>query len=326
MLNAFKLKPFDLEPIFAQWKDGPVFLGNSKNDLPVDEWLEKIREGCVERGVPEEYWYKVAQHFMGPKARTRLDQLKQVIVKVHGGKYRWTWKKFRIAVQNMGWAIDNDAKETIKVQGKASGLWFMRKKDSESNVEESVSLQRPPITHSNSMWLLRKPLVDEPPEDLQLGKVPAKEPVQEPPVKPAPSRPTRDRSMTTSSFWPGRMNTKDESKEPVCPPPKQRVPTKRPSPSRSDTLDEGEVVTAETQVPIWLLNACAALDYITSEHPKAMSIISAILITAGSIPAIPVIAAGAGGAVLASGAVQAVGAIAVGLGQALNTVKKTQKT
>ena len=79
-------------------------------------------------------------------------------------------------------------------------------------------------------------------------------------------------------------------------------------------------------MPIWLLNACAALDYITSEHPKVMSIISAILITAGSIPAIPAIAAGAGGAVLASSAVQAAGAIAIGLGQALNTVKKTQKT
>ena len=85
-------------------------------------------------------------------------------------------------------------------------------------------------------------------------------------------------------------------------------------------------MTKETQVPIWLLNACSALDYITSEHPKAMSIISAILITAGSIPAIPAIAAGAGGAVLASGAVQAAGAIAIGLGQALNTtVKKAQK-
>ena len=71
MLNAFKLKPFDLEPIFAKWTDGPVFLGNSNKDLPVDEWLERIREGCIEQGVPEEYWYKVAQHFMGPKARSR---------------------------------------------------------------------------------------------------------------------------------------------------------------------------------------------------------------------------------------------------------------
>ena len=112
----------------------------------------------------------------------------------------------------------------------------MRKKDSESNVEESVSLQRPPITHSNSMWLLRKPLVDEPLE-LQPGKEPGKEPS----VKSAPSRPlTRDRSMTTSSFWPGRMSTKDESKEPTCPPPTQRMPTKSPSPSRSNTLDGSE--------------------------------------------------------------------------------------
>jgi len=319
MLNAFKLKPFDLEPIFAKWTDGPIFLGNSKKDPPVDEWLEKIREGCIERGVPEEYWYKVAQHFMGPKARSRLDQLKQVIVKVHGGKYRWTWKKFKVAVQNMGWSIDNDAKETIKVQGKASGLWFIRKKaSSQSNAEESISLQRPPITHSNSMWLLRKPLVDEPVEDLQVAKEPVKES-----AKSGPSRPSSQRSMTTSSFWPGRMNTKEEPKEIPCPPPKQ---IKGPSSSRSDTSDGNEVVTKETQVPIWLLNACSALDYITSEHPKAMSIISAILITAGSIPAIPVIAAGAGGAVLASGAAQAAGAIAVGLGQVLNTtVKKTQK-
>jgi len=321
MLNAFKLKPFDLEPIFAKWNDGPLFLGNSKKDLPVDEWLEKIREGCIERGVPEEYWYKVAQHFMGPKARSRLDQLKQVIVKVHGGKYRWTWKKFKVAVQNMGWAIDNDAKETIKVQGKASGLWFIRKKaSSESNAaEETISIQRPPITHSNSMWLLRKPLVDEPVDDLQAV------PVKESAKSEQPPRPSRERSMTTSSFWPGRMNTKDEpeTKETPSPPRKQ---SKGPSPSRSNTLDGNEVVTKETQVPIWLLNACTALDYITSEHPKAMSIISAILITAGSIPAIPVIAAGAGGAVLASGAVQAAGAIAIGLGQALNTtVQKTQK-
>jgi len=57
-----------------------------------------------------------------------------------------------------------------------------------------------------------------------------------------------------------------------------------------------------------------------------MSIISAILITAGSIPAIPAIAAGAGGAALASGAAHAIGAIAVGVGQALNAgVQHQQK-
>src|ERR1700678_2051741 len=89
--------------------------------------------------------------------------------------------------------IDKDAIETIKVQGKESGLWFTRRKDAEPrNVEESVPIQRPPLTNSNSMWLLRKPLVEEPVE----------EPVAES-VKPAaPAR--RERSMTTLSFWPAR--------------------------------------------------------------------------------------------------------------------------
>ena len=74
-----------------------------------------------------------------------------------------------------------------------------------------------------------------------------------------------------------------------------------------------------TNAPVWLLNACTALDFLTSEHPKAMSLISAILITVGTLPAIPAITAGAGGAVLASGAAQAIGAIAVGIGQALGS-------
>ncbi|KAF8153959.1 hypothetical protein B0H34DRAFT_662163 [Crassisporium funariophilum] len=310
MLNAFKIKEFDLEPIFAEWTDGPIFKGNPKKDLPVDDWLDKIKEGCVARGVPEEYWYKVAQHFMGPKARARLDELKQVIVKVHGGKYRWSWKKFKLAMQNMGWTIDKDAKETIKVQGGGSGLWFQRKKDTEtesikSNQESEASKPRPVPSRSNSIWITKKPLVEEP----------AEEPTKEPSRRPTPSR-----SATSSGFWPNRMSTKDEKELP-----------QRPShqKSRSDTsvVRRGsKMVTTVTQAPVWLLNACTALDYITSEHPKAMSIISAILITAGSIPAIPAIAAGAGGAVLASGAAHAVGAIAVGLGQALSTtVKNAQK-
>ena len=53
-----------------------------------------------------------------------------------------------------------------------------------------------------------------------------------------------------------------------------------------------------------------------------MSTLSAILITAGSIPAIPAISAGAGGALLASGAAQAVGAIAVGVGSWLKAAQQ----
>jgi hypothetical protein len=102
MLEAFKLKPFDLEPIYASWPDSPRFVGNPKQDPKVDDWLKQIKSGCMERKVPKEYWHKVAQHFMSEKARARLTELKLVMGKVHGGHYRWNWKKFKVAMRNMG--------------------------------------------------------------------------------------------------------------------------------------------------------------------------------------------------------------------------------
>ena len=70
-----------------------------------------------------------------------------------------------------------------------------------------------------------------------------------------------------------------------------------------------------------MVDACQALDFLTSDHPKVMSTVSAILITIGALPAHPAIAAGAGGALLASHTVQAIGAVAMGVGQALKTVQ-----
>jgi hypothetical protein len=101
IVEAFKIKPFDLEPIYASWPSPPVFCGEPK-DLPVDTWLEQIKSGCAERKVPKEYWHKVAQHNLGPKAKERFDELKLVMSKVHGGKYRWNWKRFKVAMRNMG--------------------------------------------------------------------------------------------------------------------------------------------------------------------------------------------------------------------------------
>jgi len=102
---------------------------------------------------------------------------------------------------------------------------------------------------------------------------------------------------------------------------------KPPTNTRSNTVEsvDGNLASTITEVPVWLLNACNALDSITSEHPKAMSVLSAVLIIAGSLPALPAITAGAGGAVLATGTAHVIGVIAVGLGQALNTsIKNTQ--
>ncbi|KDR73932.1 hypothetical protein GALMADRAFT_594529 [Galerina marginata CBS 339.88] len=237
---------------------------------------------------------------------------------------------------NMGWTIDKDAKETIKVQGKGSGLWFTRKKDT-INVKDpeeelssmsssssrsrsrspsrknTISNSKPaPPSRSGSIWITKNPIVEEPEEEPQ-------------PLKESP-RQRLTRSATVSGFWPGRMNTKDEKELPQRPTHQKahsesavavvkRNNSRNGSQSQSHSDGSGEVTT--TQAPAWLINACTALEYITSEHPKAMSIISAILITAGSIPAIPAIAAGAGGAVLASGTAHAIGAVAIGVGQAL---------
>jgi len=102
MLDAFKAIEFDLEPVLASWTSPPRFNGNPKKDMPVDEWLEKIKAGCVERKVPKEYWHKVGQRYLGDKARGRFDELKAVLRNMHGGKYKWDWKRFKVAVCNMG--------------------------------------------------------------------------------------------------------------------------------------------------------------------------------------------------------------------------------
>ena len=68
----------------------------------VDEWLAQIKDGCVARRVPKEYWHKVAQHFLGAASRARFDELKAVMRTLHGGRYAWNWKRFKVAMRNMG--------------------------------------------------------------------------------------------------------------------------------------------------------------------------------------------------------------------------------
>ena len=102
IVEAFKIKPFDLEPIYDSWPSAPIFHGNPSKDMPVDDWLQQIKEGCLARRVPKEYWHKVAQHYLGPHAKARFDELKAVMRNMHGGKYNWNWKRFKVAMRNMG--------------------------------------------------------------------------------------------------------------------------------------------------------------------------------------------------------------------------------
>ncbi|KAK7039162.1 hypothetical protein VNI00_010066 [Paramarasmius palmivorus] len=344
MLSAFKLKPYDLEPVFASWPDGPKFTGNPKKDPPVEEWLATIKAGCVERNVPREYWHKVAQHFMGEKAKARLDELRAVMAKVHGGNYRWSWEKFKIAMRNLGWNIEDCETESIKVKSKPSGMWWIHRDKKErmehppSPIEEihtPATAPRPAPKRSDStFWLSRKPTLEADKDIEKASSVSHKRSTTD---SSTPSRPKPTRSAT--GLWLGKKDSHDAvfTEEPLPMQPQRpnasksksdskvvtvRESPKAPTPVRKESTEDA--VTTVTHAPIWLINACNALDFLQTEHPKVMSTISAILITAGTLPTIPAISAGAGGALLASGAAQAAGAIAVGVGSWLKAQQEAR--
>lgn len=317
IIDALKIKPFDLEPIYAAWTSPPIFTGISKKDPPVDAWLAEIKAGCIERKVPKEYWHKVAQHNLGPNAKERVNELKLVMSKVHGGKYRWNWKRFKVAMNNMGWDIDPKKTEAIKVATKPSGLWWILGKD-----------KNPSETSVTGTGSDKKPLKESPPS---ISK----------PLPPTPQSgrkaPSRKNSVSTSTHAPPESGRKAPSRKNSvstnAPPESGRKAPSRKNSSTSQSVstspnatpDEGGTVTTVQHVPTWLLNACNALDFLTEEHPKVMTTLSAVLITVGSLPAIPALAGGAGGVILASHAAQAAGAIAVGLGNWLKTAQDSAR-
>jgi hypothetical protein len=47
---------------------------------------------------------------MGDLAKARLEEVKKVMAQVQGGKYRWTWKKYKVAMTSM--SCEQFARET----------------------------------------------------------------------------------------------------------------------------------------------------------------------------------------------------------------------
>ena len=102
--EAIMGKPFDFEAAMAEWKNPgpPVFKGVGKKDPIVDAWLDEIKAGCLERKIPKDFWHLVGQQSLGSKAKARFNEVDQVMMKMHDGKYKWNWKKFKVAMKNMG--------------------------------------------------------------------------------------------------------------------------------------------------------------------------------------------------------------------------------
>ncbi|KAH9837645.1 uncharacterized protein C8Q71DRAFT_554406 [Rhodofomes roseus] len=291
VLDAFKIKPFDLAPVFVSWSDAPRFLGNPRKDPPVNDWLAQIKAGCIERKVPKDYWHKVGQHYLGEKARKRLDEVKLVMKNMHGGKYKWNWKSFKTAMRNMGWDIDTEKKEAIAVKSRPSGLWWIVGKGDDSKEAEAAS-PTPPTP----------PPKPQPKKSKSTSEVVTRS-----------SLPTPKRSATMSSIESvsSIASSVFSSKSPSS----KNTPVSTPPMTPDDMT--GDVPTTITHAPVWLVNACQALESLTTEHPKAMSALSAVLITVGSLPALPAISAGVGGAFLASSTAHALGSLAVGFGTLL---------
>ena len=109
-----------------------------------------------------------------------------------------------------------DKKETIKIQGRSSGMWFTRKKDAESSSvkdmpqapprvpESTKSTPRATPPRSKTLWLSDKPIVEEP--------------SQEPsPVKKATGTSTvaRRRPSRSATAWPGKVNNIEHTKDDI---------------------------------------------------------------------------------------------------------------
>ncbi|KZP27979.1 hypothetical protein FIBSPDRAFT_886200 [Athelia psychrophila] len=344
IIDMFKVKLYDLDTLYTGWTDGPMFYGDSKKDLPVQAWMDQIKADCIERKVPEQCWHKVAQHFMGPMATSRFDEVKKVMAQVQGSKYKWDWKKFRVAMTSMSWKTDSRKMEPLKIEKKSGGSWFVSRAKKEKEVQ-------PDVRSDGWEWIKSKDVKEEPVQqkettpskptrrksvsNLLVRRSTMKEDVPPPPPLPLPA--TRLRSNTNPRPTPVRSNTSLRP-TPVRSNTMKRLPQ---VPIRTDTLDSGVEITSPalqvpditslqhitkiTEVPAWLLEACGALDLLTTEHPKIMSTLAAVLITVGSIPALPFIAGGAGGAILASGAVHAAGAVAVGLGTMIKAQQSSKQ-
>ncbi|EJD05245.1 uncharacterized protein FOMMEDRAFT_18852 [Fomitiporia mediterranea MF3/22] len=250
MLDAFRIKPFDLDALYASWTSPPIFSGKPKDD-PV-AWLEEIKAGCKERKVPKDMWHRVGRHYMGPKPRERLDELGRVMQQMTGKENVWNWKKFKIAVQNIGWSSQSPKSKTVS----------------------PPVTERPMPKKQGSWWVIGKSDSDKDKEHNE-----------------------KDKSSSSSST---------------------EVVVAKTAPPLSITPNDAAALTTVTKAPAWLVNACSALEFLTVEHPKVMSAMSAVLITVGSLPAIPGV--GVGLPILATGAAQAVGAAAVGIGQCLKAV------
>ncbi|KAI0042180.1 hypothetical protein FA95DRAFT_611531 [Auriscalpium vulgare] len=283
----FESKALDLDPIFALWKEPPRFLGKSSQDLRVETWLVQIKTGCLERAIPRAYWHEVGERFLGGKARKRFGELKKVMQIMHGGKYRWDWKKFKVAMINMGWNIGDRETDKAVVERDSSGLWKIigiKGKDTAEKLPEGTKAKKKPVVHQPQ----RKSA------SVELRKI-------------LRSRSVEDSRLSVKRGWLLKTVSTKSTSAPDPGPSRSRFwHFESPFNSSFKTPRVG-VAREEVRAPIWLVRVCAAFEPIPAPA-KVMSTLAAILITIGGAASNPAFALVDGGITNIAGAI----ALAVG--------------
>ncbi|KAH8102682.1 hypothetical protein BXZ70DRAFT_890392 [Cristinia sonorae] len=296
VLDVFKIGPYNYQAIYDSWPDAPVFSGKVKKDLAVNVWLAEMKEGCKKRKVPKGLWHRVAQNYLCGRAKRRFEDLKKVMKNMHGGRYYWNWKKFKIAMRNMGWELDSKLTQAWTIGSVPSGVWWIIGKAA------SMASATPPPPPTRQPFLMR-------PLKSSVGVVKPRTVGSQKPLAscgkravPGAPKPSEKRSLLKSV---------------------PALPFGQSNSAVHSVLISAPLViaatTRTTHVPIWLLNASHSLDVLIAEHPKTMCALSAILVALGSVPSVPEVASGGAGTFLASGTAQAIGGVVVGVGNWLGS-------
>ncbi|KZT67874.1 hypothetical protein DAEQUDRAFT_728650, partial [Daedalea quercina L-15889] len=199
-----------------------------------------------------------------------------------GHSWGWKWSSFGVALKNIAGNVDRKKIEAVKVQRKSAGSWWIVGRGGDKGNKIKTKEPLPMLGFIAKM----------------AQKSGAQTPSSPPPAKQASSK-LHKAQPTATTAQPSKAAIPPESLVTRVATTLRLVNPPPPPPP----------MTLTAQVPLWLLAASEAIIALTPEATSTMSVLAAVLITVGSIPALPGVAAGS--------TATALGTVAVGLGTLL---------
>ncbi|OCH88122.1 hypothetical protein OBBRIDRAFT_836816 [Obba rivulosa] len=296
------------------WPDIAKFLMSDEARGRVEEVEKIMRCVCGEKWKWDWPGFTQAVSKMG----WNIDTKKTQAVKARRGPSGW-WLVGRI-IDDQNSKDDADTKEKAKAKDKDE------RKDVKKDAKDAKEAKDKPKDSAKDKDPKDKPKPD--PSKCVEGKEKAKGA----PLKPVDAKAAKPPKLVRSATAPptpsnsasafarvGSSFIAPFARAPASATPTPPAPETKPSPSSAVVpakpmlpITPGVPIDPATiiaQVPVWLLDATDVLTTLTSQYSTSMSVLAAVLITVGSLPAMHIIGAGT--------AVHMLGTAAVGLGYAL---------